>query len=184
MYETIPKNSTVAALRRTFFTLVSSTDYVTPINLGSVTGVKATLSFGGAAPAASTNDIVKVDGAAGEYYVELTQAESNTALGQGRLWLTPTGCMLCKAQFTIGPAESYDSPATVTDIATGVGARSMGANFQSKDFDTCFKALFAMVAGVMTGGGTTTEVFKDPNGTATVVTVVNDGTNRTTITIA
>lgn len=46
---------------------------------GAVAGIKAQLSFNGAAEVASTNDIVRVS--SGGHYVELTQAESNTESG-------------------------------------------------------------------------------------------------------
>lgn len=71
----------------------------------------------------------------------------------------------------------------VTEIVTAIFARSFSAALQSKSFDQIIAAIVAMVAGPTTGGGTTTEVFKTPDGT-TAVTVVNDGTNRTTTTIA
>lgn len=114
----IPKNSPTATLRRIYFTLVDATDLFTPEDI-TVTGVKANLSFNGAASAASTNDIVKVSGTNGEYYVELTQAESNTGLGTVRGWLQPTGCALTKFEGTVGPLESYDSPTTTIAIASG-----------------------------------------------------------------
>jgi hypothetical protein len=124
----IPKNTATAALRRIPFSLVDATDLVTPEDI-VVTGVKVNLTFNGAAPAASTNDIVKVNGVNGEYYVELTQAESNTALGWVRGYLTPAGCALTKVEATIGPLESFDSPATSLPIsAGGITAASFAAN--------------------------------------------------------
>jgi hypothetical protein len=118
MYETIPKNSPTAALRRIGFTLVDSTDLFTPKDV-TVTGVKVALSFNGGAFANSTNDIVKVDATSGEYYIELTQGESDTSLGTVRGKLTPTGCALSKLQATIGPLEAYDSPASSLAVAAG-----------------------------------------------------------------
>jgi hypothetical protein len=101
MITVIPPNTATAALRRISFTLVDATDFVTPEDI-SVTGVKATLSIAGGTPANSTNDIVKVSGTVGEYYLELTQAESNQTAGTVvRGWLTPSGCALAKIQARI-----------------------------------------------------------------------------------
>lgn len=123
MYETIPKNSAVASLRRIYFTLVDATDLVTPKDI-TVTGVKPTLWINGVLDTSGTAntfdaDIVKVDGAKGEYYAELSQAESNVGLGVIRGSLQPTGCALTKLQATVGPAESFDSPATSFAVAAG-----------------------------------------------------------------
>lgn len=74
----IVKNSTTAADRRVGPILIYAGDGLTPWS-GSVTGVKAQLSFNGGSESASANDIVRVAGAS--HYVELTQGESNTALG-------------------------------------------------------------------------------------------------------
>jgi hypothetical protein len=258
----IPKNSATAALRRIYFTLVDATDLVTPKDI-TVTGVKPTLSFNGGTPAAATNDIVKVSGANGEYYIELTQAESNTSLGTVRGYLTPSGCALTKFEATVGPVESYDSPATsiaiaaggitaasfaadaltasaaaadliaeiqnglatatvlagvaakttnlpgapaavgsamtlatdavnastlstdaVAEIVAGVFAKTFGADFQNKDFTALVKVIVSALVGVSTGAGTATEVLKSPSNGTTVVTVTNDGTNRTASALA
>ena len=110
--QVIPSNTATAALRRIAFTLVDATDLITPEDI-TVTGVKADLSIAGGTPAASTNDIVKVDGADGEYYLELTQAEANQSAGSVvRGWLTPSGCALTKFVAQIGPAGVMAEPLT------------------------------------------------------------------------
>lgn len=102
----IPKNTATAAERRIPFVLVDATDLTTPEDI-TVTGVKISLSFGGGAIANSTNDIVKVSGAQGQYYIELTQAEANNALGPIHGYLKPTGC-----------AATYIEGEIVTDLAS------------------------------------------------------------------
>ena len=116
MFEAIPKNSTVANYRRIYFTLVDSVDLFTPEDI-VVTGVKMNLSFNGAAFAASTNDIVKVNGTFGEYYIELTQGESDTALGIVRGYIQPTGCALTKIQALIVSDEVFAAALSASAIA-------------------------------------------------------------------
>lgn len=76
MSNVIQKNASTASLRRIFVLIYSDTDGVTPW-AGSVSGVKAQISFRGGSEAASSADITRVGGAV--HYVELTQSESNTA---------------------------------------------------------------------------------------------------------
>lgn len=149
----IPKNTATAALRRIPFTLVDATDLVTPEDI-TVTGVKVALSFGGGSYANSTNDIVKVDGTSGEYYIELTQSESNTALGIVRGKLTPTGCALTKLEATIGPAEAYDSPSTGAQIADAILARNQQGG--SNSTPTVSQALASGLFSITISGGTLT----------------------------
>jgi hypothetical protein len=111
----IPSNSATAALRRIAFTLVDATDLITPEDI-TVTGVKVSLSIDGGTPANSTNDIVKVAGSTGEYYLELTQAEANQTAGAVvRGTLTPSGCALAKMEAQIGPAEVFAATVTIAD---------------------------------------------------------------------
>lgn len=70
---------------------------------GAVAGVKAKLSFNGAAEANSSADIVRVAGAL--HYVELTQAESNTE----------TGVVTARVPATGGRAESLPAFAEIVD---------------------------------------------------------------------
>ena len=102
----IPKNTANAAERRIPFVLVDATDFVTPEDI-TVTGVKVSLSFGGGTAAASTNDIVKVDGATGRYYLELTQAEANNAVGPVHGHVQPSGCARTYLPALIGPADTF-----------------------------------------------------------------------------
>lgn len=121
----IPSNTATAALRRIPFTLVDATDLRTPEDI-TVTGVKPTLSIDGGTPATATNDIVKVNGANGEYYIELTQAESNQSAGaMVRGWLTPSGCALTKFQAQIAGSAIFAATADV-NVATINSATVIG----------------------------------------------------------
>lgn len=111
MFEVIPKNSATATDRRTYFTLVDATDFVTPEDI-TVTGVKVSLSFAGGTAANSTNDIVKVDGATGRYYLELTQTESNNVVGGVFGYLKPTGCAATYLHAMIGPSTALTAGLT------------------------------------------------------------------------
>lgn len=71
-----------------------------------------------------------------------------------------------------------------TEIVTAIFARTFGAALSSKNLDAVLSAIFAAVAGVTSGAGTGTEVFKGSDGSTTLVTTTNDGTNRTGSTIA
>lgn len=110
----IPKNTATAVERRIPFLLFDETDLITPEDI-TVTGVKVDLSFGGAADAPSTNDIVKVDGTRGMYYLELTQTEANNANGPVQGYLKPTGCAACYIEAQIGPAGLYGSTVVLED---------------------------------------------------------------------
>lgn len=115
----IPKNTATAAERRIPFVLVDATDLITPEDI-TVTGVKVALSFGGAADANSTNDIVKVDGALGMYYLELTQAEADNAVGPVHGHVQPSGCARTYLEAMIGPSTALTASSTATDIANAV----------------------------------------------------------------
>jgi hypothetical protein len=78
MSNIIQKNAATSALRRVFLLIYSDTDGTTPW-AGSVTGIKAKLSFRGGSEADSTDDIARLAGAV--HYVELTQTEANTNTG-------------------------------------------------------------------------------------------------------
>ena len=129
----IPSNTATAALRRIPFTLVDATDFATPEDI-TVTGVKVTLSFAGGTPAASTNDIVKVSGANGEYYCELTQTEANQTAGTAvRGYLTPSGCALTKLAAQIGASAMY--AATVDANVTQINGTTITGNGAGTPFD-------------------------------------------------
>lgn len=113
----IPSNTATASLRRVPFLLVDATDLVTPEDI-SVTGVKVSLSVDGGTPANSTNDIVKVDGATGRYYLELTQTEVNQTAGaliEGRL--APSGCAATRWLAQVGQSTVLDSTVTVGSVS-------------------------------------------------------------------
>jgi hypothetical protein len=121
----IPKNTTTAVLRRVSFTLVDGTDLFTPEDI-TVSGVKVSLSVSGGTPANSTNDIVKVNGTNGEYYIELTQTEVNVDAGNViRGWLKPTGCALTKLVAQVVPVGALLEPITTDDIADEVETRTI-----------------------------------------------------------
>lgn len=116
----IPSNTATATLRRIPFTLVDATDLVTPEDI-TVSGEKVSLDIDGGTPANSTNDIVKVTGATGDYYLELTQSEANqTAGAMIRGTLTPSGCAMTKIQAQIGTADIFAAAITAADIADAV----------------------------------------------------------------
>lgn len=115
----IPKNTATAAERRIPFVLLDATDLVTPEDV-TVTGVKVSLSFGGGTAANSTNDIVKVDGGTGRYYLELTQTEANNAVGPVHGHLQPSGCARTYVEAMIGPSTALTAASTATDIANAV----------------------------------------------------------------
>ena len=109
----VPSNSAVAAERRAFFVLTDATDLITPEDI-TVTGVKVSLSLNGATPANSTNDIVKVSGATGLYYLELTQPEANQTPGAKYVGtLQPSGCARAFVAFEIGAAGAFAEPPTL-----------------------------------------------------------------------
>lgn len=131
----IPKNTATAALRRIpirlFENVLGEDNELIPADI-TVTGEKVSLSFGGGSPADSTNDIVKVNGATGRYYLELTQSEANTALGPVDGSLQPTGCALTYMAAVIGPEDSMTAGDTSEDIAdaiiTAAGTTPIPAN--------------------------------------------------------
>ncbi len=126
---TIPSNTATATLRRVPFRLVDATDLVTPEDV-TVTGVKASLSINGGTPANSTNDIVKVDGATGRYYIELTQSEANQTAGALiEIRIAPTGCAPAYVFAEIGPAGVFDATVAVGSIATdAINAAAIAAD--------------------------------------------------------
>lgn len=74
----IQKNITTAKYRRIPIDITDDTAASAPWT-GAVAGIKAQLSYNGAAEVASTADIVRI--ASGGHYVELTQAETNVETG-------------------------------------------------------------------------------------------------------
>ncbi len=120
----IPKNTATAAERRLPIYLVDATDKDTPEDI-STTGVKASLSFGGGTFANSTNDITKVSGTFGEYYIELTQTEANNAVGPVAYRLQPSGCAIFRDVAMIGPSTALTAGSTATAVADAVVAKEL-----------------------------------------------------------
>lgn len=114
MPSVIQKSIATAALRRIHFALVDATDGITPENI-TVTGVKAQLSLSGGTITPTTNDIVKVDGPLGEYYIELTTTEVG-AVGPVEGWVKPTGCAKTPLSAAIVDYDPYAAPAAITDV--------------------------------------------------------------------
>lgn len=170
MAYSIPKNSATAAERRVPFVLVDATDLITPEDI-SVTGVKVSLSFGGGTAANSTNDIVKVDGATGRYYVELTQAEANTAIGAVHGYLKPTGCAACypEAEIVLDIATLLGTP------AASVSADIAAANTKAADIQSRLPA--ALVSGRLEAyvGAMATDVLTSAAAAASFITEVQNG---------
>lgn len=81
------------------------------------------------------------------------------------------------------PAAVGDIP-TANQVRDAVFAKAFGAAWSNKDFEAMVKIIAAMVVGRTSGAGTTSEVFKTPDNSATVATVGNDGTDRTSVTLA
>lgn len=89
------------------------------------------------------------------------------------------------ASFGVDAIDSVALAASAaSEIVTAIFARVFGSALSSKTFDAVISAIFAAVAGVTTGAGSGTEVFKGSDGSTTLVTTTNDGTNRTGSTIA
>ena len=145
----IPANSTTPALRRIFFTLVDATDLRTPEDI-TVTGVRPTGSVDGATPSTFTNDIVKVNGANGEYYIELTQAETNQPTGSViRGWLTPSGCALSKFEAQIGGSAVFSATPDVN--VTSIANNTITAASIATDAITASKVASDAVAEIQNG---------------------------------
>jgi hypothetical protein len=133
---TIQKNVATASLRR--IPLFIYVNNAFGAWAGSVTGIKAQLSFKGAAEAASTNDIVRVAGAL--HYIELTQAETNTSTGHVNARVAATGGNLEAnggAQIvdyephTAGPSAGDNADAVWDEAMTGhVASGSFGQRLQ------------------------------------------------------
>lgn len=154
----IPRNTAVAAERTIPFVLVDATDEKTPEDI-NVSGVKAQLSFGGAADAPSTNDIIKVDGALGMYAIVLTQAEANNNPGPIHGHCQPAGCARTYLEAQIGPSNlnSATVDANVTAMADGVITAAKiadGALTAAKFATGAFNAVWTVTTRSLTTFGT------------------------------
>lgn len=181
-----------AALRRVPIVAVDATDGITPEDVTFGVGEVLLIKNGGA-PVATTATAVKVNGATGDYYVELTAAELDT-LGYGIVMISKSGVRSAKFAFQVIAANLYN--------ATNLGLSNINATISSRsshDADDVWddadgietgltprqamRALLAVLAGHTTGAGTGTEVFRNAvvNSKARVTTTMT-GANRTGIT--
>jgi len=96
-----------AALRRVPIVAVDATDGITPEDVTFGVGEVLLIKNGGA-PAATTATAVKVNGATGDYYVELTAAELDT-LGYGIVMISKSGVRSAKFAFQVIAANLYNA---------------------------------------------------------------------------
>lgn len=195
----IPRNTATAVERRIPFVLVDATDLITPEDI-TVTGVKVALSFGGAADVNSTNDIVKVDGALGMYYIELTQTEANNAPGPIHGTLAPSGCARTYLEAMIGPSTALSAGLTESGIATAVWAASTRTltsfgtlvtdmrnalltwePYTGYSLARLLRSMGIVLRGTASGLNTTAATYTAPAGGATVTATVDANGNRSVV---
>ena len=111
-----------AALRRVPIVAVDATDGITPEDVTFGVGEVLLIKNGGA-PAATTATAVKVNGATGDYYVELTAAELDT-LGYGIVMISKSGVRSAKFAFQVIAANLYN--------ATNLGLSNINATISSR----------------------------------------------------
>lgn len=185
----IPRNTANAVERTIPFVLVDATDFTTPEDI-NVAGVKAQLSFGGAADVNSTNDITKVDGALGMYAIVLTQAEANNAAGTVHGHCRPTGCARTYFEAQIGPSNLNSAmvDANVVQIDGATGPANIIRNsilnwepFTGYSLARLLRVIGIVLRGTASGLGTTSATFTAPAGGATVTATVDASGNRTVV---
>lgn len=96
--------------------------------------------------------------------------------------LTPTGTIVYEV-FSIARMPAHVIGSVAASLDTAVFNRTFGADYETKTFEKMIEIIAAMVGGVTTGAGTTSEVFKSFTNATTEATITNDGTNRTVVTI-
>jgi hypothetical protein len=168
----IPRNTATAVERRIPFVLVTAADVMVPANI-NVAGVKVDLSFGGAADVPSTNDIVKVNGPKGMYYIELTQTEANNAPGSVHGFCQPATCAPSYLEAQIGASDILTNAPTTVAIADAILDRDMsvGTDSGSATVRTVRQALRALRNRFQLSGGTVT-VYKENDSTPSHTAVV------------
>lgn len=122
MTHVLYQSDSTATRRRVPFSLRDSVDGISPEDI-AVLGVKVNYAKNGST-GVSTNDIVKVDGPNGEYYIEFTAAEIDT-LGSLSFWLKPAGCALARGECQISPDDIFLSSAKRTNTAQGGTSNSI-----------------------------------------------------------
>ncbi len=173
----IPRNTATAVERRIPFVLVTAADVMVPADI-NVAGVKANLSFGGAADVNSTNDIVKVDGALGMYYIELTQAEANNAPGPVHGHCRPSGCARTYLEAQIGAGDILTAAPTTTEIRNAI---LNWEPFTGYNLARLLRAMGIVLRGTAAGMGTTSATFTAPAGGATVTATIDASGNRSAV---
>lgn len=109
------------------FSLVDATDKETPEDI-NVSGVKPTVFIGTTALSGTAADIVKVNGATGQYAWTPTQAQVNVTAGlvlHG--YIKPAGCAAREFFAQIGPSTALSAASTTTDIANAVNEGAIAA---------------------------------------------------------
>lgn len=173
----IPRNTATAVERRIPFVLVDATDLTTPEDINPA-GVKVALSFGGAADVNSTNDIVKVDGPFGMYYIELTQSEANNAPGPVHGHLQPSGCARTYIEAQIGSSDILTAAPTTTEIRNAI---LNWEPYTGYSLARLLRAMGIVLRGTASGLATTSATYTAPAGTATVTATVDADGNRTVV---
>ncbi len=97
--------------------------------------------------------------------------------------LTPTGTIVYKV-YSSGRVPSHITGSEAVSLDAAVFQRVFSADFASKTFEELVEAVVALLMGTTSGAGTTSEIFQSPVNATTEVTIANDGTDRTTSTIA
>ena len=162
----ILKNTATATKRRAYLALEDESG--DPWD-GTVTGIKAQLSFNGGAEAASTNDIVKV--AAGYCYIELTQGESDTAAGSLHVRIpAATGLRQYHAIYPVLVDDPTVAASTTAAIAAAVTGTELGTKFNDLTILQGLKVLLSLAAAKATGLDGATPTFRNLDDTGTVVT--------------
>ncbi len=181
------------------FLMVQSADHVTPLTGAAPT---VTLSKNCGAFGAAAGAVTEIS--AGWYKLAGNATDNNT-LGALALHATAASgdntddrhevviedlttatvaAVTTVTNLTNAPTAGDLTATMKTSIATAIFAYAFGAGYASKTFQQLFQKVCAALFGTTSGLGTVTEIFKSPVGATTEVTVVNDGTNRTTSTLA
>lgn len=125
MYEQLAQNESTAALRRSTFHVVQSSDGASPL-----TGCTGTvrISKRGGATAASSGSIVEIDSVnmPGRYYIEFTAGELDTT-GVFEYRYKHASGLEVKGECFITPDSPWVAASTVNEIADGVFKRDWTA---------------------------------------------------------
>lgn len=187
----LKQSESTAALRRIPIVAVDETDGVTPKNVTFGAGEVKLIKNGGA-PVSTTATAVTVNGATGDYYIELTAEELDT-LGYGIVMISKSGVRSAKFAFQVIAANLYN--------ATNLGLSNLDATVSSRsshDADDVWddadgietgltprqalRLMLAVLAGQTEGAGTGSESFRAAVSNSKVrATTTMTGANRTGI---